>query len=178
MTRLDTKLFYQEYQNFPSQCPKEDQRHKARMAYLEKACTIDSLHLVFASVQEKFNKSIKGYAYLKIPARQFLQSLSEKHRTNPKIYHDSGSKISVNFPVMETDKFQPKFVAQWPKIKKVLTKTSKGLTFAPIESLQMVGKLSGQMTKVGFHFNIVLNPFFTALRVELYVILKKYLESF
>ena len=137
-------------QNFPGNCPKEAQRDKARMAYLEKACTIDTLHLVYASVQDKFNKSLKGYAYLKIPARKFLQSLSEKHRTNPKIYHDNGSKIRVNFPVMENDKFQPKFIAQWEKIQKVLTKTSKGLHFAPIETLQMVGKVSGQMTKESF----------------------------
>ena len=139
------------YQSFPGNCLNESQRDKVRMAYLEKACTIDTLHLVYASVQDKFNKSLKGYAYLKIPARQFLQSLSDKHRTNPKIYHDNGSKISVNFPVMENDRFQPKFIMQWNKVYKVLTKISKGLHFAPIETLQMVGKVSGQMTKEGFH---------------------------
>ena len=156
MTHMGYGSYHMNYakkpdQNFPGNCPKEAQRDKARMAYLEKACTIDTLHLVYASVQDKFNKSLKGYAYLKIPARQFLQSLSDKHRTNPKIYHDNGSKISVNFPVMENDRFQPKFIMQWNKVYKVLTKISKGLHFAPIETLQMVGKVSGQMTKEGFH---------------------------
>ena len=121
------------------------------MAYLEKTCTIDTLYLVYASVQDKFNKSIKGYAYLKIPARTFLQILSEKHRTNPKIYHDSGSKISVNFPVLDADKYQPKFVMNWEKIRKTLIKSTIGLSFAPLESLQMAG-FSGRMSKAGFHF--------------------------
>ena len=138
------------YQDFPKQYPSADVRHKARMAYLEKACTIDTLHLVYASVKDKFNKSIKGYAYLKIPARKFLQTLSEKHRTNPKIYHDNGSKISVNFPVLETDKYQPKFIKPWATVKKTLIKTSIGLSFAPLESLQMAG-FSGRMSKAGFH---------------------------
>ena len=122
------------------------------MAYLEKACTIDTLHLVYASVQDKFNKSIKGYAYLKMPASQFLQMLSEKHRTNPKIYHENGSKISVNFPVKVAEKYQPKFIKPWATIKKVLIKTTIGLSFAPLESLQMTG-FKGQMTKAGFHLN-------------------------
>ena len=121
------------------------------MTYLEKACTIDTLYLVYASVQDKFNKSIKGYAYLKIPARTFLQILSEKHQTNPKIYHDGGSKISVNFPVMKADKYQPKFVMNWEKIRKTLIKSTIGLSFAPLESLQMAG-FSGRMSKAGFHF--------------------------
>ena len=121
------------------------------MVYLEKACTIDTLHLVYASVKDKFNKSIKGYAYLKIPARKFLQTLSEKHRTNPKIYHENGSKISVNFPVTGEDKYQPEFIKPWATIKKTLTKTAIGLYFAPLESLQMAG-FSGRMTKAGFHF--------------------------
>ena len=138
------------YQDFPKQYPSADVRHKARMAYLEKACTIDTLHLVYASVKDKFNKSIKGYAYLKIPARTFLQILSEKHRTNPKIYHDNGSKISVNFPVSETDKYQPKFIKPWATVKKILMKTNIGLSFAPLESLQMAG-FNGRISKAGFH---------------------------
>ena len=150
-------------QNFPGNCPKEAQRDKARMAYLEKACTIDTLHLVYASVQDKFNKSLKGYAYLKIPARQFLESLSENHQTNPKDYYDNGIKITVNFPVMENDKFQPKFNVQWNTVYKVLTKTTKLLHFAPIETLQMVGKVSGQMTKEGFHQKIFRNKIFEFL---------------
>ena len=150
-TYLKKFNFCKAYQDFPKQYPSADVRHKARMAYLEKACTIDTLHLVYASVQDKFNKSIKGYAYLKIPARQFLQTLSEKHRTNPKIYHDNGSKISVNFPVLETDKYQPKFVMNWEKIRKTLIKSTVGLSFAPLESLQMAG-FSGRMSKAGFHF--------------------------
>ena len=124
------------------------------MAYLEKACTIDTLHLVYASVQDKFNKSIKGYAYLKIPARKFLQTLSEKHRTNPKIYHENGSKITVNFPVLGTDKYQPEFVMNWEKIRKTMIKWTVGLFFAPLESLQMAG-FSGRMSKAGFHFQYV-----------------------
>ena len=97
------------------------------MAYLEKSCTIDRLHLVFASVHEKNQKSIRGYAYLKIPARQFLQSLSEKQRKHPNtgIYRENGLKISVNFPVMGNDKFQPKALMKWKKVYEALRRVFK-----------------------------------------------------
>ena len=137
----------------------EKERYNARMAYLEKACTIDTLQLVFAAVTEKNKKSIRGYAYLKIPARQFLQSLSEKQRTNPNIYHKNGLKIRVNFPVMESDKFQPNIIMKWKKVYKALTTTmqyTKEFYFPPIETLQMVGNESDQMTKEGFFQGIFL----------------------
>ena len=148
------------HQNFPGNekakdVAEENERYKARMSYLEKACTTDTMHLVFASVQEKGRKSIRGYAYLKIPARQFLRSLSERHRKNPEIFIENGvSKISVNFPVMKTDKFQPKLPMKWTKVYTALTtktKYSKAFYFAPLETLQMVDSVIDQMTKEGFY---------------------------
>jgi len=135
------------------------------MTYLEKACTIGfgshtNLHLVFASVQEKQNyvtrsctsESIKGYAYLKIPAGQFLQLLSERNQTNPKIFVDNGSEIKVNFPTVKSDQCQPKFEEKnLEKIRKILS-NGRLRSFAPLESLQMIGKTEKQMTKACFHF--------------------------
>ena len=122
------------------------------MAYLEKACTIDTLHLVYASVKDKFNKSTKGYAYLKIPARQFLQLLSQKNQANPKIFNDNGSEIKVNFPIVENDKYQPKFEEKnLEKIRKILT-NGRLRSFVPLESLQMIGKTEEELTEACFHF--------------------------
>ena len=140
---------------------------KERMNYLLKTCTFDkNSYLVYAVVFEKTKTSLTGYAYLKITASEFLQLMSKKHRSNPRVYQFGNHKtaqlkgqISVGFPVMPEDTFQPKIEGNMNTISWKMTKNTSDMSdiyFAPIEKLQMVDIAEEKMTMVSF-LNVVVN---------------------
>ena len=161
---MHRKLCFKEYTNinalkdFPKRIltyPK-DVRHKERMDYLLKTCTFDmTSYLVYAVVVKRKEKSLTGYAYLKIPARKFLQTMSENNRSNPRIYQFGNHRtaqikeqISVRFPVLDTDEFQPKIEKKMQSVYKFMVKNNADDYFAPIQKLHMTGIAEEKLTKV------------------------------
>ena len=136
------------------------QRREERMSFLLKTCTFDrNSYLVYAVVLEEKQKSITGYAYLKITARKFLQLMSEKHRPNPKLYQFGNHKtaqirarISVHFPTIPKDQFEPKIDGNMKKIFTKIIKNKTDVYFAPIDKLQMIDIAEEKMTKVSFYY--------------------------